>query len=164
MIITMQPNKNTPIPAGATHWQSGYCAPFVKVTHSPCDAYTAKVLQDESQGKYLPQDITNIDRTCCYRLVDGQWMIERRQVFSPERNAWEEESYRPIGRYETKRTWREDRVVALQDYEIPAQAARVNTIHGMGTIVGTDQGRPMVELDNNPYPFRPCCLSPSEVW
>lgn len=157
------PNKNTVIPEGATHWQPGYTAPFVKVTHTPCDSYTARILQDESKNIYLPDDITKIDRSRCYRLIDGKWMIEQRQIFSPQSNSWEDEPYRSLGRNERKRAWREDRVVALEHYDVPADARRVNTIYGMGTIVGTDHGRALVDLDNNPYSFRPCALNSNEI-
>jgi len=163
MNITTQPHKNTAIPTGATHWQPGYTAPFVKIIHTPCDSYTARILQNESQNVYLPDDITKIDRSRCYRLVEGQWMIEQRQVFSPDTNRWEDEPYRPLGRYEHKRAWRDDRVIALQPDHIPADAPRVNTIYGAGTIVGTDHGRTLVDLDNNTFSFRPCALNANEI-
>jgi len=161
--ILSQPNKNTPIPAGATHWQPSYCQPFIQIQHTPCDAYTASVLQKEAQNIYLPHSVTNIDRTCCYRLVDGQWMIERRKIFIDSEQGWVEEPYRQVNPHDFARKFREDRAIQLQDYAIPADAKRINTVLGAGVVVGHEHGQTLVELDVNPYSFRPCAIYPSDV-
>lgn len=164
VLAHIQPPKSVEIPSGATHWQPSFTHPFVKVSHEVCDQYTANILNNEMKNHYLPDHITKIDRTRCYRLVDGQWMIERRQIFVTSTGGWQDDVYKPMDQYARKRSWRDDVVIELTQFSSDTpNSIRVQTRFGSGVIVGSDCGRTLVDLDDNPFSFRPCALYPHEI-
>lgn len=96
--------------------------------------------------------------------VDGK-------VFIYGDDGWFESPAKPAGqRYHSltdSETGHRRGSVSLADYEIPKSAKRVNTIYGEGLLLGFEGelngqnykgGRRVVELDNSPFNFRPCCL------
>lgn len=51
----------------------------------------------------------------------------------------------------------------IRTYEIADDAKRVMTPHGMGTVVGPDYSRLLIDLDSNPFSFRPAAYYSEEL-
>lgn len=77
-----------------------------------------------------------------YRYVNGQWV----ELHKHPLLGW--------GRTEPTK---------IEPVVVPENAKRVTTPHGDGLVVGKEFGRLLVDLDNNPFTYRPAAYFPTEV-
>lgn len=105
------------------------------------------------RGLVIPEGSTHYDDA----LVNPFFKVEGEVRFQWFQNEWVPVSKDP-------RTGQYPRLPSeIKPFDIPSNAKRVNTIFGIATLVGKDCGRLLVDLDSNPFSFRPCAIWPDDI-